>query len=217
MNLQFLKKGFVLEEKKYKFGSQFYPVANLSKLKCFFAENTLPLPEETIIDLDKLFHGMTFETGNCYKNAQTIHDLIKKHYKELKPVIYSGWVFTSPSYPVHHSFVVLNQSHIIDPGIPILEFEYILEMSNKNKDKEAIAKGIAELRTTLKDKTFSEQYVVGKGYQMVVYYASPDTYENSVTIKDYINRIAYKHPSYKQALQHVSFGTHFKQLVKKEE
>ncbi|WP_242306321.1 hypothetical protein [Bacillus cereus group sp. BfR-BA-01317] len=217
MELQFLKNGFVLDGNKYKFGSQFYPLSNLSKLKCFFHDNTLPLPVETVDKLDELFHNMTFETGNCYENAKTIHDLIKKNYKELKPMIYTGWIFPTPSYPVHHSFVVLNQKHIVDPGVPILELEYMLEQSQKNSSAEEIAKGIANIRNSSKNNRFSEQYVLGKGYQLVIYYASPDTYENSLTIRDYINRIAHKHPSYKQAIQRLNSGTHFKQLIQKEQ
>lgn len=60
----------------------------------------------TIVD------GIPYRIGHCYTNAENVTAALQA--SKYSAVQYCGWMFTGDSYPIHHSWTVLNGNHIID-------------------------------------------------------------------------------------------------------
>lgn len=104
-----------------------YPVNN-DTIHVFSQCNTKILEDENII---KLFDLANFKLGYCYHNAEGLYHLLKNNgINEVK--LYTGWVFPGNINPVHHSWVVYKDKHILD----LSNNEYQLKMYLKDNNVE---------------------------------------------------------------------------------
>ncbi len=102
-------------EKPIKIPSQMYPLTGT--MEVFSYDNTLPFPlgAETNT-IRQVFDATEVDVGYCYQNTQRILDaLAAAGVKNAVP--YAGWLFVGDAVPTHHSFVVVDGKHIIDPLI----------------------------------------------------------------------------------------------------
>lgn len=218
MDFKFVKNGFINQGTTYIFGSKLYPIANKKQGMYFTSENTYDMPDELKNKIDECLTGINMPIGKCYENSNVILKILKKALKGYKVEFYSGWCFTAPTYPIHHSFILIDNKYIIDTGMRKEEQKLILAIMSMSKklDKVALANSVKNIHKNINNKKFSEAYVCGKSLKHICYYASPDTYKNAISTSNYIVNLGFKHPSMVRPLMNVANNNHMQQLLLKE-
>ena len=81
-----------------------------SHYELFHCYNCSTIESQKVRDI---VNAVPYQIGHCYSNTENIVTALKEAGYDVKS--YCGWLFTAPgTYPIHHSWAVLDGCHVID-------------------------------------------------------------------------------------------------------
>jgi len=137
--------------------------------KVFANENTMEIKDEKIL---KLFDRVKYEIGQCYSNSENLLKLLLKHDIDAK--LFCGWVFTGDVTPVHHCWVVY-QNSILDLSNDMTSFARFMIENGYNEndvDINIMRERLVEFRRNSMNWKNSKRCVVGTADNKI-YVGSP--------------------------------------------
>lgn len=188
---------FKIDKSKYVIPSKMFPLINPSKIRVFSKENTTPIKED-IETLKEIMQICKFRAGYCYYNAELFKE-VSKNYNVSNIEVYSGWLFSSPDFPVYHVWVVVNDS-IIDGSILRDSFNILLKLTSKlNTDVNNIR---VEYGRILKDLLNSsspnnEKFIFGQIPENLLYVGCPSSADEARNAFKKLTLNFPNHPAYK--------------------
>ena len=100
-------------------------------MKVFTASNCKEVTDKAVLDC---FDAIEYRYGRCYSMADELKAELEKH--NIKCSIWSGWLFCSPDYPMHHCWVTVGDKD-----------EFLLDPQNVDFIKAITEKGITNIET----------------------------------------------------------------------
>lgn len=194
--ITFSENGLFFSEsgKKYKIPSKFYPIAHKKDVKVFTKNNTVDFSDTQMIrDIYDVVDEIDCNAGFCYTNSEKISSLLQLKFDSV--LFYSGWVFTGPTMPKHHAWVVVRNNEeysIIDSCkyyLLLHVFEEFKNMAN-SVDRAELARKIN--RFDLRMKTH-EKIIIGKCPDGFLYIGSHDS---CTSAKKTFNELVQKYPNH---------------------
>ena len=184
--VQGIEEKIIIPSSKYPLESKPYQLIH--------SGNTEPVTDNKIIEI---FNSITPKVGHCFSNSGKLaRELIDAGYDAKQ---YVGWVFTHDDYPVHHSFVMVN-NHILDLSVEFLgkDLDYIRRVSKeKGLNKDGMRKLIIEYHEERAGLPNHIKCNFGKCDSMYLYCAAEGT-ETEGRIRNQKLRNEYPdHPAFK--------------------
>lgn len=142
--------------------TKLYPLPNKNEIKVFTKDNTSNLNTE---DINNVLSNIIFKPGHCYTNSEKIMKLLTEANLNHKIEFYGGWLYSCGNM-IHHAWIVVDDTHIIDTAFFLEEDDYDLLISHAeqglkfNIDKNKIANKTVRLAKS--NKAFKEKYSYGK-------------------------------------------------------
>ena len=169
--------------------SKLYPLPH-DNYKVFTSDNTCDLEDDKV---NELLSNVDFKIGRCYTNSDLILDILRKN--NIKAKYYSGWILKLNKM-IHHAWIVINNKHLIDVGIPQKEFEFLKEKPSEHGLMPKIS-FIDELAKIMAENIpFKEKYCYGKVREDLIYIGSPsNSYEARASYNKLMEDIP-DHPDY---------------------
>jgi hypothetical protein len=118
---------FTTKGEDYQFGTKLYPLGSRGHIfhnACTEGGKYLEVAES--IERSNWKH----KTGYCYTFAEIVHKAFLAH--GIKAKYFSGWVFTAPTTPIHHAWVVV-EGNVYDIAVNV---------ASQNKMREQVLSGI---------------------------------------------------------------------------
>lgn len=116
-----------------------YPLHNDS-FSVFTDDNTKIITDKKVINI---INKLSFQKGRCYSNSEKIINALKGYNAKA----FAGWFFM-PShtiYPIHHSWVVLDDNCIIDMSNDLVALQDVgVDFSVKYNDQKKLYDDLAE-------------------------------------------------------------------------
>lgn len=149
---------------------------------------------ENVIDKEviRIFDSIEYEIGHCFSNSKKLTQALLDAGYQAKQ--YVGWVFDDCNYPVHHSFVMLDE-HILDLSMEFL-FEDLQEMSLKQMSKDEARTLFMQKHEEKKLMKNHEKCNFGKCDKMYVYVGAEGTAEQGIERNRILREEYPDHPSF---------------------
>jgi hypothetical protein len=196
---------FSINGDKHIFGSKLYPLGK--KQSVFTYADTEQGDYDQIANmLDN--SNWEHKDGHCYTNAEILHKVFLELSIDAK--YYGGWVFPTAGYPVHHAWVVVDDS-VYDISINVTAHRLMTKQIEEGRDpysKECIRE---VKRVMSNNKPIKEHFIWGKVPEHMIYIGSEET-PNSARKKynDAMDRVSNNHPSYRKMDNQTGNKRHFK-------
>ena len=148
------KAYFQVFNERYVFGSKLYPVGKNAEI--FVPDKYVPQEKyQAVIDMIQQ-SGWQPSIGGCYSHAEFLQGVFKGFGVDAR--YFSGWVFASGSFPIHHAWVVV-EGRVYDLAVNMTAMNYMreLELRGENPRDENHLKRIKEINDKWKpiDEHFS--------------------------------------------------------------
>lgn len=163
-----LGKTVLVDTVKSKFAipSRHYPLYKENTLKVFHHSNT----EWIEIELDKIneaIDAVPAEIGRCYTNIENLAKECKKRH--IKIDTYVGWLFIGNGSPIHHSWAVYKNKHIIDFSTNPEQIKFIW---NTKGTKDEVRQMLLEYDEKMKDVPLKDKILNGQSPTNLLYVGS---------------------------------------------
>lgn len=175
--------------------SDLYPLQNKKHIRLFSYANTMPIENDPIAI--EAFNAVEFLVGRCYSNTMKLVEAFLEKgasKKDVQP--YVGWIIID-KIPIHHSWLVYKNIHLLDGGMSksdILYYQTIYELGIT--DKEEQRQLLADFMAKEKGKPNSEVKIFGHCSPLYLYVGSKcDPLDGSRLFRDLISKYP-NHPSY---------------------
>lgn len=180
---------FRINKAKHMIPSKEFPLStkDKKKMEMYTWEDTEPVTDKKVIEI---FNSYKFRTGRCFYNAFDLLQLLKSEGIEGWQY-YSGWFFLPNNYPVFHAWLV-NGRQVLDYSNDMGSIlkEKIGKFESNDEAREHIV-----IESVKRDaQPSSENKVCGQLHIGMVFFGSPDTFENALDIKTSLvdNHVTYR-------------------------
>lgn len=166
------KAYFKVGKDSHVFGSKIYPIGKRGQ--SFFGGTCT---EDTGSKYDRVADTLErsnwkHKNGYCYTNAEILQQIFQAHGVDAK--YYSGWVFVSSGYPIHHAWVVVDDN-VYDISINVVAQQRMLEQSMKGMDLYS-PEAVKEIKRIQNDSySITDSFVWGKVPDHMIYVGSEET------------------------------------------
>lgn len=191
------KVHFKIDRSKYVIPSKLFPLVNPSQVRVYTNENTTPI-ESSAEELQEVMEKCKFKIGSCYDNAEMFKIIAETHKIDVD--VYSGWLFSTNYFPVHHVWIVANENSIIDGSILENSMSALLEVANKygNNPKLIRDKYLNKLHELMTNEIPNyEKFIFGEIPENLMYIGTPSTAEKAREIFRKLSNFYPNHPAYK--------------------
>lgn len=164
------KLHFNVNGKKNVLGSKMFP---LGKKNASIFKGGKDKPTE-YVEVAKVLEDSNWkhESGMCYTYAEILQKVFIEFGIDAK--YYSGWVFTEPSYPVHHAWVVVD-GFVYDISVHVKSQSKLIEMLRNGEDPYS-KESVREMQRVQNDVTpITESFVWGNVPGYMIYVGSEET------------------------------------------
>lgn len=154
---------FQVYNERYVFGSKLYPVGKHAEI---FVPDEYQ-PQEKFQEIIDLVHNSGWQPtmGGCYAHAEFLQGIFKNFGVDAK--YFSGWVFASGGFPIHHAWVVVG-GRVYDLAVNMTSMNYIreLELQGENPWEEKHLRRIKEIND--KWRPIDEHFTWGQAKMIYV-------------------------------------------------
>ena len=180
--------------------SKLYPLGNKKTISFFSTLNTKPIDDQVI---KEAFDSFEFEVGRCYTNTIRLKKALEERgVNRLQP--YVGWIMFPSSLPIHHSWLVYDDSYVLDGSLTKVDMilpDLIEE--KKMTDIEEIRNLYAEIVVEEMKKTNSEARTFGQVLPIYLYVGTKqEPYEGAGVFNKLMEDFPI-HPSYDSPSQNI--------------
>lgn len=170
-----------------------YPLKN-GEIKVFSEFNTVDITKDREI-IEDIFNSVQQEYGRCYNNAEKLAEELTANKIDFK--LYAGWLFVDRQLPIHHSFIVINTSSVIDLSVHNNHYKDLTyELLTKFKSKDEARPAYAAFIKDIAKNPNSETCTFGKVTKNTIYIATETLpSEARIILKDLMNKYP-RHEAY---------------------
>ena len=176
-------------------GTKMFPLPSKSNVFYYNNEVTNPIEDEQIL---KVLDSLEFKEGFCYQNSNKIVKALEQIGVDAE--FYAGWLFYMSDYPVHHSWVVIDDKFVIDMSVNVLAFkEYKKECeANEPDSMDEARRLLIEVNERVEQNNENSQLgVAGEVPEFAFYIGGKSTpYKARKNFNDMIDQLADEHPTY---------------------
>lgn len=169
--------------------SRMYPLES-DEYKVFSSENTEDITDTKIIDI---FDSLEFNIGRCFTNSEKLCAALND--ARHNAVQYVGWVFIGDTFPVHHSFVVVN-NHILDTVTFAISKDDAFYDKIAYLPRERQYEEMSDYIIAQRAKLNHEVLVFGRVGPQCIYIGSPATAEQGIDRNKELRLVYPEHPSF---------------------
>lgn len=210
LNIRNGKMFFTIDGKVNKFGSKEFPLG--SRGQSLFTSATTENGDYD--NVAKVIENSNWEhkNGYCYTNAEVLHHAFVAHGIEAK--YYSGWVFTSPQYPIHHAWVVVDDN-VYDIGINMKSQQKLIEVAfaGGNPYSDKVIKEIKKIEAN--PYPIQDHFIWGKVNDPMIYVGSEETPTSARMKFNKCMDMFPNHSSYANMNRRREDGKHFQTKLQK--
>lgn len=158
-NLETNQVVMTIDEVVYTIPSEYFPLDDEARRKAFCFDNTSSFRNKAIYEV---FNASGYEIGRCYSNAYKLYkNLINKGVSKHHLKMYVGWLILFGNVPIHHSWLVYKNKHILDLTPILSEHEYVKFMG-KYKNITDTRKAVALMYKQILSNPYAKAGVFGK-------------------------------------------------------
>lgn len=175
---------------KFKIPSHQFPLKEgHNKVELLTANNTEPLIDDKI---ETIYNSLNPRMGRCYDNTQLLRDsLLSGGVEPNRIKTYVGWLFIGNTIPVHHSFIIIDDIHLLDYSV-LRQFDDIKQYASNSADE--IRNKVAQKITDEMSRGMnSERTTFGQAVSVVAYVASECSPEEGKQIRAKLLKAFPKH------------------------
>lgn len=191
------KVHFKLNKSKYVIPSKLFPLVKPSQMRVFTKESVSPI-ELNIEQIKNIMEKCNFRLGSCYDNAEMFDNLSKVEQVEGVEV-YSGWLFSTDDFPVHHVWIVVDGNSIIDGTILKNSMNVLLELGIKFSDNPSLIRTeyVKKLKELWKAQIPNyEKFIFGEIPGNFLYIGCPSTAQEARDVFRKLSSSFPNHPAY---------------------
>lgn len=143
------------------FPSELYPLnnSNNNPIRTFHHNNTAEITDEKV---KEVIDRVVYRIGGCYQNSFELMKLLQESgIEDVKA--YAGWAcITNTQFPVHHSWLVLNENSIIDLSDEVDSMLEIEENRENLTEEEVLEKMVSYRKSIINKKNTERIHHIGK-------------------------------------------------------
>lgn len=192
ININSTQKAIVRYEDgvQFKIPSHMFPLKTGGNIiRLFTIENTEALQDT---EIEAVYNSLTPRVGRCYDNTRSLLDALNaKGIVSTRIKSYVGWLFLGDTLPIHHSFVVVDDKHILDYSV-LRHFEVLDNYTSLTEAEMRLemSRNIADIE---KNEPNSKRSTFGQAVSVVAYLASECSPEEGKRIRTNLIKAFPKH------------------------
>jgi len=199
------KLQFTFNKDKHIVGSKMFPVAKKNNIQIFDATNTSKCEYKDVQDLLKSV-GWKHVNGKCYSNAEALYDAFE--YCGYDAKYYAGWLWIGAGYPIHHAWVVVDDS-VFDIAYHLTSQKVLIEQELSGKDIYS-KENVREIKRLMRiNHPVGENFIWGEVPEIMMYVGSEDTPDGARDRYTKMMKQFPNHPSY-DTMERNGGDIHFK-------